>query len=196
MRPFGLSPFLVEAVHRRELTPAAVLTWQEEQSRFAFQNGRAAFMRNWPYAYSLLQDSAESTVAGKFAVAPMPAERGARSAAALGGSQLAINAHSDRPGAAYRLIEFLTEPAQMLECARVAGQYPTRRSLYDGDALDEALPVRPERGRQLVQSAVPRPVTPVYTKLSGDPLLSPPGLAPPRLEPSGRAKRCAPRGRR
>ena len=53
-----------------------MLLWQEEHTRFAFQNGRARFMRNWPYAVPLLNDPAQSAVAGRFAVAPMPAAPG------------------------------------------------------------------------------------------------------------------------
>ncbi|MGH9457974.1 MAG: extracellular solute-binding protein, partial [Thermoanaerobaculia bacterium] len=55
------------------VSPAEVLTWHEEETRFAFQNGRAALMRNWPYAVPLLEDESASRVAGRFAVAPMPA---------------------------------------------------------------------------------------------------------------------------
>src|SRR5690606_35068293 len=63
------------------ISPRAVLAWQEEQTRFAFQNGDAVFMRNWPYAYPLMQDPAQAAVAGRFAVAPMPAGPGRARAA-------------------------------------------------------------------------------------------------------------------
>jgi multiple sugar transport system substrate-binding protein len=159
--------WLRDLVHARAASPADVLAWREEQARFAFQNGRAAFMRNWPYAYPLLQDSTQSRVAGAFAVAPMPAAPGGAPTAALGGQQLAINANTDAPAAAWALVEYLTRPAQMLERARVAGQYPTRAALYDDPALRAALPVPPDAARRVIAGAVPRPVTPVYTQLSG-----------------------------
>jgi multiple sugar transport system substrate-binding protein len=150
---------------RSGVVPEEVLSWQEEQTRFAFQSGRALFMRNWPYAAPLLDDPERSRVAGRFAVAPMPAE-GGHPTATLGGSQLAINARSDQPEAAWQWIEYLTEPAQMIERARVLGQLPTRRSLYEGDLLEGGLPVPVDQARRLVESAVARPATPVYTELS------------------------------
>ncbi len=155
-----------DAIRDGGISPEAVLTWQEEQTRFAFQNGNAAFMRNWPYAYPLMQDSAESRVAGRFAVAPMPAAEGGSPSAALGGGQLAINAHSRHPQEAFELIAYLLAPAQMLERARVVGQYPSRRDLYDGLELAEALPIPPADVRRIIEAATPRPVTPVYTQLS------------------------------
>jgi multiple sugar transport system substrate-binding protein len=158
--------YMREQVHGSGIAPEAVLTWQEEQTRFAFQNGRAVFMRNWPYAYPLMEDSSESRVAGRFAVAPMPAADDGSATAALGGSQLAINVNTEHPEAAYALIEYLTRPEQMLERARVVGQYPTRPSLYDEAALAEALSVPPAQARRVIERAVPRPVTPVYTQLS------------------------------
>ena len=116
--------YMRDGIHRNGSVPGDVLSWQEEHTRFAFQNGRARFMRNWPYAVPLLNDPSQSAVAGRFAVASMPAAPGGTSTAALGGSQLAVNAHSRQPAQAWALISFLLEPAQMIERARVVGQYP------------------------------------------------------------------------
>jgi multiple sugar transport system substrate-binding protein len=155
-----------DEIYREGIVPSATLTWHEEESRFAFQNGEAAFMRNWPYPYALMQDSASSRVAGRYAVAPMPAAPGGRPTATLGGAQLAINANSAHPEAAWAVIEYLTRPEQMLERARVVGQFPTRPALYDEPELAKALVIPPARARAIIQLAVPRPVTPVYTELS------------------------------
>jgi ABC-type glycerol-3-phosphate transport system substrate-binding protein len=158
--------YMRRSLQTPHFVPEAVLTWQEEQTRFAFQNGQAVLMRNWPYAYPLMEDSAKSAVAGRFAVAPMPAADGGRPTAALGGSQLAINARSAHPVEAYAVIEYLTRPAQMLERARAVGEYPARPALYDDPALAAALPAPPADIRRIIERAVPRPVTPVYTELS------------------------------
>ncbi len=158
--------WLCDAVQRRDASPVDVLGWQEEQARFAFQNGRAVFMRNWPYAYPLMQDTAQSRVAGLFAVAAMPPADGGAPTAALGGQQLAINARTDHPEAAYQLIAYLTAPEQMLERAHAAGQYPARVALYDDPRLTGALPVPAVVARKIIERAVARPVTPVYTQLS------------------------------
>jgi multiple sugar transport system substrate-binding protein len=157
--------FMRDAIHRDGLVPPAVLTWQEEQTRFAFQNGQAAFMRNWPYAFALMDD-AESAVAGRFAVAPVPGQAGRAPTAALGGSTLAVNAFSDQPDDAYRLIAFLLEPAQMVERAEVAGQFPPRPALYDDPALAAALKIPAAEARRIIEAAVSRPVSPVYSQLS------------------------------
>jgi multiple sugar transport system substrate-binding protein len=147
------------------ITPEDVLAWQEEQTRFAFQNGDAAMMRNWPYAAPLLAGS-ESRVAGRFAVSPLPAGPTGERASALGGQQLAINAHSDHPEAAWRLIEFLTAPEQMLARAGAAGHYPARAELYERPELEGALAIDPDDARVAIELAVPRPVTPLYSELS------------------------------
>jgi multiple sugar transport system substrate-binding protein len=156
---------MVDAV-REGTVPMAALGWQEEQTRFAFQNGQAAFMRNWPYARPLLDDARQSAVAGRFAVAAFPAAEGGVSTAALGGSALAVNAFSRQPDEAFALIDFLLAPDQMMERARVTGQYPPRRSLYDEPALSDALRADAAALRAILERAQPRPVTPVYAELS------------------------------
>jgi ABC-type glycerol-3-phosphate transport system substrate-binding protein len=155
-----------EQIYQDGVVPRAVLTWQEEQTRFAFQNGQAAFMRNWPYAFPLMQDSTESRVAGKFSVAPMPAGPGGSHTAAVGGAQLAINRRTEHPEAAWAVIDFLTQPEQMRERARVVGQFPTRSAVYDDAELASGLAIPPATVRRIIEYGAPRPVTPVYTQLS------------------------------
>jgi multiple sugar transport system substrate-binding protein len=158
--------WLRDAIHTEGVVPSAALTWHEEESRFAFQNGAAVMMRNWPYASALLR-APGSPVAHRFAVAPMPAAAGGEPTAALGGSQLAINVHTRRAEEAWALIEFLTAPEQMIERARVVGQFPSRRSVYLEDAgLQEIAGIKPSDALRIVNAARPRPVTPVYTQLS------------------------------
>jgi multiple sugar transport system substrate-binding protein len=96
----------------------------------------------------------------------MPAGPGGHPTAAFGGAQLAINAFSPEAEAAWQVIEYLTRPEQMLERARIVGQFPTRTAIYDDPALAAALEIPPAQAREIIEAAVPRPVTPVYTQLS------------------------------
>jgi multiple sugar transport system substrate-binding protein len=153
-------------IYQQGIVPPSVLTWHEEESRFAFQNGEAAFMRNWPYPVPLLQDSSQSRVAGKFSVAPLPAVPGGSPTAAIGGAQLAINRRTEHPEAAWAVIRYLTQPEQMRERARVVGQFPTRSGVYDDPDLASGLAIPPATVKRIIEHAVPRPVTPVYTQLS------------------------------
>ena len=157
---------MLDEIYQERIVPSAVLTWHEEETRFAFQNGEAAFMRNWPYPVPLLKDTAQSRVAGKFAVAPLPGAAGGSPGGAIGGAQLAINRHTEHPEAAWAVIDYLTRPEQMLERARVVGQFPTRREVYEQPELAKFLAIPPATVREAVEHAVARPVTPVYTQLS------------------------------
>jgi hypothetical protein len=151
---------------RAGIVPAAALGWHEEEARFAFARGDAVFMRNWPYAYPLVQDPRESRVAGKVAVAPMPAGHGGEPTAALGGAQLGINARTRHPDAAWALVAYLTAPDQAVERARAAGLYPPRLALYRSGVLDGILPIAPADALAIVERAVARPSTPMYAELS------------------------------
>ena len=161
--------FMRDELYGSRVAPLDVLTWHEEEARYAFQNGNAVFMRNWPYPVAAMGDSAQSKVAGKFAVSPIPKSAsapGGHATAALGGAQLAINAYSESPDAAYKLIAYLTAPEQMLERAQAVGQYPTRPALYDDPRLKSAIAIPLDDARRAIESATPRPVTPIYTELS------------------------------
>jgi multiple sugar transport system substrate-binding protein len=144
------------------LSPHSVLSAAEEESRRAFQDGRAVFMRNWPYAWAELQREG-SAVRGKVGLAPLPTEDGTPGSGALGGWQLAVNASSspERRQAAFELVRMLTSTEATVLLARAYGRNPPRRSAYgrlQGTEFEALLP--------MLERARPRPVTPYYGLLT------------------------------
>jgi trehalose/maltose transport system substrate-binding protein len=117
------------------ISPNGVLNYAEEDTRGVFQNGKALFMRNWPYAWSLMQ-APDSPVKGKFGVAPLPKAAGGKHAATLGGWQLAVSKYSKSPDAAADLVMFMTS-AEIEKDRAIKGSYnPTRPDLYkDKDVI-------------------------------------------------------------
>lgn len=151
---------------RDGISPADVTTYAEEETRRAFQSGGAVFMRNWPYAWAQLQ-SEDSPVRGRVAVADLPSESGEPGPGALGGWQLAMNAHTppSHREAAMDLIEFLTSHEASLRLAIGHARNPARRALYDDPRLKEGAPFIASLGPML-ERARPRPVTPYYNLVS------------------------------
>lgn len=121
------------------ITPQAVTTYDEEGARNVFQAGNAAFMRNWPYAYSLAQ-SANSPVKGEVGVAALPAGQGGKPAATLGGWQLAVNKYSKHSKEAAGLVVYLTGEAEQKRRAIDASYNPTIASLYKDQDVLKAVP--------------------------------------------------------
>ena len=149
---------------RSGAAPHAVVTYTEEEARNAFESGKYAFMRNWTYAYALGQ-RAGSKVRNRLGVAPLPAWRGARAAATLGGHNLVISAFSNNPGGALKLIDFMTSPAmEMVATARFSMASPLAAT-YGEPAVKKALPYAAEL-RTTIENGVSRPVSPVYPQIS------------------------------
>ncbi len=111
------------------ISPKNTTGLKEETSRALWQEGRAAFMRNWPYAYTRGNEGT-SKIKGLFESAPLPKGPGGQSAAALGGWQLAVNKYSRFPKEAAALIRYVTSAEAQKYRAINSGENPTRRSLY------------------------------------------------------------------
>jgi len=144
------------------ISPPGVTTYAEEEARRLFQNGKAAFLRNWPYVYSLASDS---DLAGKFAIKPMMHTPGNTSGACLGGWGLGISKSSQHPDAAWQAIEYFNQPEVQRQYFQQTGYVPARRSLfYDGQLITASnylpylLPV--------LDSSVLRPPIPQYAQAS------------------------------
>ena len=141
------------------IAPGGVLNYGEEDSRGVWQNGKAAFMRNWPYAWSLGQ-AADSPIKGKIGVAALPAGTGpgAKKAATLGGWQLAVSKYSKNVDAAAALALYMTSPEVQKKRA-VGGSYnPTIPELYKDKDVTTANPFMGEL-LDVFTNAVARPAT-------------------------------------
>jgi multiple sugar transport system substrate-binding protein len=142
--------------------PKAVTTYMEEESRRAFEGGRATYMRNWPYAYALGKDS---QIADSFDVTTFPPYEGNPGAGVLGGYNLAISAYSENPEGSLAFIEFAVEPGQQEIQATEASLPAVVSEVYDMPSVRKALPFAAAL-RDAVEQAQPRPVSPVYPQIS------------------------------
>ncbi|WP_193334911.1 ABC transporter substrate-binding protein [Devosia beringensis] len=146
------------------ISPDGNLAYQEEESRGVWQLGNAVFMRNWPYAYAL-GNGDDSAVKGKFDVAPLPAGdgEGARSAATLGGWNVAVSKYSPDPEEAIKLALYLSSTEVQKERAINQSNLPTIESLYDDADVLAASPFM-ANWKEIFQNAVPRPSAPTKVK--------------------------------
>jgi len=156
--------FMADLVHRYGVTPASVTTATEEPSRHVFGQGRALFLRNWPYAWRLFQDP-RSQVHGKVGVTMLPRFEGGVPAATLGGWQLAVNRSSRHPEAAAELVRYLTSAPAQRQLALAYGFQPARIAPYRDPELLAAQPFLATLERVFAE-ARPRPVTPYYVRVS------------------------------
>jgi multiple sugar transport system substrate-binding protein len=150
----------------RGASPAWVTAGDEELTRRPFGDGRAIFLRSWPYAMDLFQ-APGSPVRGRVGIAPLPAHRGgAAGVGATGGFHLGVNRRTRHAEAAVALVRFLAgEHGQRALTAAGVALYPTRVALYGEPGAVRAHPDMP-RFHDLALVARPRPVTPYYLMLS------------------------------
>jgi len=144
------------------ISPPAVTSMGEEETRRVFQAGAAVFMRNWPYAWAELQGKG-SPVRGRVGISTLPTARGALGHGALGGFHLALNVRTPswKREAAVALIAHLTSPEANLVLATQYGRLPALRQSYDDPRLVAAAPAVAAL-LPAVERALPRPVTPYY----------------------------------
>ncbi|MFE4547597.1 MULTISPECIES: ABC transporter substrate-binding protein [unclassified Streptomyces] len=154
--------FLARGV-REGWIPEAALSYKEEESKQAFQDGRLLFLRNWPYAYAVAS-APGSPVAGKIGAVRLPGPDGPGTSV-LGGSDLAVNSRARHPDSAARLIAYLTSEAVQRQVLTLGALPPVRAALYTDPDLIRRFPYLPTL-RSSVLSAAPRPKSPRYDQVS------------------------------
>jgi multiple sugar transport system substrate-binding protein len=155
--------FMVDGIKSGAAT-RGVTTYMEEESRRYFESGKATFMRNWPYAYSLGQKKG-TKVSGKFDVMPFPEFEGGGKAAILGGHNMVISVYSDNPGASLKWVDFITGEEEETIMFRDYSLAPTVAAVYDDPQVQKKYAFASDL-KDAVAQARARPVSPVYPQIS------------------------------
>jgi len=140
-----------------DITPSGVTAMMEEDARAIWHDGNAAFMRNWPYAFSTTMDT-DAFAPEDFGVAPLPAGEDGEPAGTLGGWNLGVSRYSDHPEEAAKLAIFMASEEVQKMRAIDASLNPTIEALYEDEEILEASPLFGDLYDVFI-NAVPRPST-------------------------------------
>jgi multiple sugar transport system substrate-binding protein len=146
------------------VSPPGVTTYQEEEARRLFQGGRVAFMRSWPYAWPLGNQS-DSPVKGKIAIKAMVGTPGNSGGACLGGWGLGIAKSSKHPQEAWEVIKYFTSEDVQRKLILQAGYVPSRTALFTDREIVAKYPHYPKL-LEVSQNAVLRPPIAQYAQVS------------------------------
>jgi multiple sugar transport system substrate-binding protein len=155
----------VDLIHEYNVTPESVPASSTDQNRQTFQQGDTIFMRNWPYAVSLMNEDG-SNVQGNFDVAPMPKAEGNPDAnnSCLGGWNLFINANSENAEAAQQFASYMASMEAQENMALEHSRLPVRQELYSDEYYEQAEQL--ETFAEIVDQTSARPATPQYSTFS------------------------------
>jgi multiple sugar transport system substrate-binding protein len=137
-------------------------TAMEEEARNEFQSGNAVFMRQWPYAYELIREDAESPIRDDFDIAPLPTFDGDGTISALGGYNNAVSVYSEHEEEAREFVLWLSTTPEVQQLMGERADPPVLAEAYDALADD---PVMALLGEVLPESRA-RPPIPQYSTVS------------------------------
>jgi multiple sugar transport system substrate-binding protein len=163
---------IMNAIAASEVSPPALSTAGEEESRAAFQAENGGFMVNWPYVWSAFDAAIEGGALPEdfkddiaWTRYPQVVE-GEESATPLGGIGLSVGAYSANPDAAVEAIRCLRSAESQKEYMMTAGDPGAAEEIYDDPEIQEQFPMYAEI-REGLTDAAPRPISPFYGDVTG-----------------------------
>lgn len=136
--------------------PKEALTYKEEESRQAFQDGKLIFLQNWPYVWDKVQaDDGSSKVKDKVMVSLVPAVKG-KGTSTVGGLNLAISAFAKNMGTAIDFIAYMTAAAQQLEWFNLTANPTAATAVYEDAGMKKKYSFLADL-KQGIDNGVPRP---------------------------------------
>lgn len=125
-----------------------------------FAEGEFAMFVTGPWNVGELRRRLPAAMQDRWATAPMPSPDGDPypGLSLAGGSSLVLFEHSENKEAAWKLIEFLSEPAQQVKFYEKSGDLPARRSAWDAELLagdDKIVAFRQQLDRTVALPRIP-----------------------------------------
>jgi multiple sugar transport system substrate-binding protein len=149
----------------------ALSTAQEDQGRLAFEQGKGAFLLNWPYVWAAAHADAETSevtkkVADNMGYAPYPRVNPDEPAhVSIGGANLSISNTGKNPELATKAALCMTQEKYQKEEAIKEGLPPVMNKVYDDPEVRKVYPFADLLRETLKESTV-RPFTPNYSDVT------------------------------
>ncbi len=145
--------------------PQEALTYKEEESRAAYQDGRLAFLQNWPYVWALGQaEDGSSKVNGKMVASLVPGIDGPGSST-LGGLNLGVSAFAKNKGTAVDFIAFMVDAVQQKGWGLATSQAPANAGVYEDQEMLDAFPFLPQL-KDAIDKGTSRPAVVQYGEVT------------------------------
>jgi multiple sugar transport system substrate-binding protein len=142
--------------------PNGYVSFNADEVSAHLLQGTAAMSINWPAWISAFSDPAKSKVIGKMEFVNMPSAKNP-GRAEIGNWLIAIPKGSTKADAAFDFLLWATQAEQMKKSA-IAGNPPTRKSLFKDAELLAKFPAYPAQLASL-ESSKPRPRTPLWNEI-------------------------------
>jgi multiple sugar transport system substrate-binding protein len=159
----------LQIMGRLAASPAAatnISTSTEDTARLGFEAGDSAFMVNYTFAYGSANENAPD-VFKNMGFARFPGVvPGKPSKPPLGGFNIGVGAYSQHPDSAFQAAACIGDAKSELTATKLDGLPPSRPSLYSNKIVTDAYPGFSELVKKSIESAGPRPLTPVYQDVS------------------------------
>jgi len=157
---------IARSMVERGVAPAEVASFNEQDAIDRFLAGDAVFMRNWPFAYGLIDGEQSQLSREQIGIAPIPtATPGGRHYSCLGGWNLMINAATPNVDAAWTFARFASSAQAQRQRAIEGGYMPTRRALYQDEQVGEQVPIVAQAA-DIFEETRNRPASPFYPEVS------------------------------
>ena len=156
--------FMVDTIHKDQISPPGTTTYKPADLVPFMQNGTGAFMRNWQFAWALVEDQQQSKVAGKVGIVPIPGGGGATGHGCTGGWCLTINANSKYPDRAWQFMQHMLGKQVQTTLALDAADSPVRPDVLAEPQVKQN-PFFAEIP-QILKTAKSRPQLRNYTQIS------------------------------
>jgi multiple sugar transport system substrate-binding protein len=146
------------------LTNPASLGFTEVDVNNTIAAGQAAMGLNWTFGYNVLNDKANSTVAGDIAVVAAPGTASTPTAGVNGGMSIAVTTKSKHPAEALKLALWMA--SQPMQEKYDANTFPMWKASFENTTLTSVNPEFWAAASSAFAGLVARPIVPYYTKLS------------------------------